>query len=409
MKEFFKVTALDRVFDHLPDLPPVSAESVDLADAAQRVLAEDISADDNLPGFPRATMDGYAVRAASTFGASESNPGLLSVKGAVAMGRPPEFGIGPGEACRIATGGMLPQGADSVVMIEHTEALDDTTLEVYRSVAPGEHVLEVGEDFRQQQRILAGGLRLRAQEIGLLAAFGRGTVRVYRRPAVAVISTGDEVVPIECRPEVGRIRDINSYTLSAMVLAAGGLPLPCGIVRDDPDALFEACRRALAAADMVLISGGSSVGTRDYTIDVLGRLPAARILVHGISIRPGKPTILARVADKSVWGLPGHVVSAMVVFKMVVQPFLDRIGGAVSSRPAVRRPLARLSRNVSSVQGRTDFIRVRRFDENGETWAEPVLGKSGLLNTMVKADGLIQVDADTEGLERGERVEIIPL
>lgn len=354
-------------------------------------------------------MDGYAVKASATFGASDGSPAYLTVKGTVSMGQTPAFSIAHGEVCRISTGGMLPEGADCVVMIEHTEMLDDTTIEVYRSVAPGQHVVEVGEDFRRGQIILEAGQYLRPQETGLLAAFGQQTVRVFRRPTIAIISTGDEVVPIDSTPVPGQIRDVNSYSLSGQVLAAGGIPVRYGIVRDNYEALYETCRDALAGSDMILLSGGSSVGVRDFTIDVLTQLPDSRILVHGISISPGKPTILANTQNKAVWGLPGHVVSAMVVFKVVVQPFIARVAGlSPSQRQAFRIP-ARLSRNIGSAQGRTDFIRVRLTRDNDEYRAEPVLGKSGLLNTMVMADGLIEIDVNTEGLDAGAEVAVIPL
>jgi molybdopterin molybdotransferase len=303
---------------------------------------------------------------------------------------------------------MLPKGADGVVMIEHAAMLDDTTVEVYRSVAPGQHVVEIGEDFREGRAILESGQYLRPQETGLLAAFGHQAVQVFQRPTIAIVSTGDEVVAVERMPAAGQIRDVNSYSLSALVQAAGGLPMRCGIVGDNYEALYGTCSDALASADMVLLSGGSSVGARDYTIDVLTHLPDSRILVHGISISPGKPTILANTQGKAVWGLPGHVVSAMVVFKVVVQPFIARVAGEDPSRRRTFRIPARLSRNIKSAQGRTDFVRVRLSADNGEYRAEPILGKSGLLNTMVLSDGLIEIDANTEGIDAGAAVAVIP-
>ncbi len=409
MLEFFKVTDLASVLKNAEAFTPVDAENVPLPESYGRVLAETISADRDLPEFLRATMDGYAVKASATFGASDGSPAYLTVKGTVSMGQTPAFSIAHGEVCRISTGGMLPEGTDSVVMIEHTEMLDDTTIEVYRSVAPGQHVVEVGEDFRRGQIILEAGQYLRPQETGLLAAFGQQTVRVFRRPTIAIISTGDEVVPIDSTPVPGQIRDVNSYSLSGQVLAAGGIPVRYGIVRDNYEALYATCRDALAGSDMILLSGGSSVGVRDFTIDVLTQLPDSRILVHGISISPGKPTILANTQNKAVWGLPGHVVSAMVVFRVVVQPFIAHVAGLSPSQRQVFRIPARLSRNIGSAQGRTDFIRVRLTRDNDEYRAEPILGKSGLLNTMVMADGLIEIDVNTEGLDAGTEVAVIPL
>jgi molybdopterin molybdotransferase len=409
MKEFFKVTDLNQVLALISEFPRSRSEILPLDQALGRVLAEDITAPDHLPEFSRATMDGYAVRASSTFGASESNPAFLRVSQTVGMGEAPTFTIGPGEACRIATGGMLPGGTDSVVMIEHTEELDETTIEIYRSVAPGQHVLEKGEDFSKNGIVLQKGQVLRPQEIGLLAAFGNETLPLHARPIVGILSTGDEVVPIAKKPLPGQVRDINSYTLAGQVAAAGGIPKTHGIVPDNRDRLYKHCIQALDCSDMLLISGGSSVGTRDYTIEILSELPASDILVHGISIRPGKPTILARVQDKIVWGLPGHVASAMVVFDVVVRPFLEHIAGRRSEALERVKIPAKLNRNIPSAQGRTDFIRVRLIHKDDGIWAEPVLGKSGLINTMVRADGLIEIDRNTEGVDKGAVVDVIPI
>jgi molybdopterin molybdotransferase len=408
MKEFFKVETIDTVLAHAAALSPVGTETIPLSECLGRVLAEDVYTDVDIPDFNRSTMDGFAVRAASTFGASEANPAYLQVRGQVEMGVSPEFSIGPGEAAKIATGGMLPQGADSVVMVEHTDAMDASTIEAYRSVAPGQHVIERGEDLRLTEPALIAGLRIRPQEVGLLAACGKVDVSVYKRPAVGIISTGDEVVAVDRVPPAGKVRDINTHTLSGQVSAAGGVPVAFGIVRDHRDDLLAKCRRALALTDMVMISGGSSVGARDFTVEVLDALPEAHILVHGISIRPGKPTILARTGGKAFWGLPGHAVSAMVVFTVVVRPFLDRLCGLTRSNRHFWVK-ATLNRNLASAQGRVDYVRVRLIDENGTLTAEPILGKSGLINTMVKADGLIAIDMNTEGLDHGATVQVMPI
>ncbi|MCP4692618.1 MAG: molybdopterin molybdotransferase MoeA, partial [Desulfobacterales bacterium] len=328
----------------------------------------------------------------------------------VAMGESPDFSVGPGEAARIATGGVLPGGADSVVMVEHAETMDETTLEVYRSVAPGQNMVEAGEDVKKGETALPAGSMPRFQETGLLAAMGRTMVSVYKKPIVGIISTGDEIVPADQTPGPGQIRDVNTYTLSGQVKAAGGIPFSHGVVGDDRDALFEKCSRALDASDMVLISGGSSVGMRDFTVEILNKLPNSEILVHGVSISPGKPTILARVGNKAFWGMPGHVVSAMVVFAVLVRPFIMHAGG-VDPGWAARKPVikARLTRNIASSQGRVDYVRVRVFEKEGVLQAEPILGASALICTMVKADGLIAVDMHTEGLDKGTEVEVTPL
>ncbi len=407
MKEFFKVTDLQQVLGYAADFPRVVTEEIPLTDALGRVLAQDIVSDINLPDFTRSTMDGYAVRAASVFGASEANPAYLTVKGTVLMGESPDFPVGPGECARISTGGMLPPGADSVAMLEHIQVPDTALIEVYRSLAPGQHVIEAGEDIRKGERILFKGLCIRPQESGLLAALGKESVKVYRKPVIAVVSTGDEIIPISDSPGPGQIRDINTYTLSDLVRESGAIPVSFGIVRDNYEMLLKTCREALAQSDMILVSGGSSVGVRDFTVEVISALPDSGILVHGISISPGKPTILARVGNKAFWGLPGHAVSAMVVFSVVVRPFIAHISGLEGRQRSFPVP-ARLSRNVSSSQGRTEYIRVKLIEKSGEIWAEPVLGKSGLIHTMVKADGLIEIGLNTEGLDKGAEVSVIP-
>lgn len=409
MQEFFKVVDIRTVYGHLQSFMPVDTEVVATHQTTGRVLAESIDAAEDLPGFSRSTMDGYAVRAASSFGSSEANPAYLMVTGSVFMGAVPDMTVGPGEAVKIATGGMLPAGADAVVMVEHTEEVDDATIEVYKSVAPGQHVILAGEDYPAGDVVLQAGLKIRAAETGLLAAVGRESATVFQQPVITIISTGDEVIPTAQVPGPGQIRDINSYSLAGMVAEAGCRPLPLGIVRDNFDDLRQACSAALAQSDMVILSGGSSVGTRDFTIQVVNSLPQSELLVHGISISPGKPTILASVDGKPVWGLPGHVVSAMVVFEKIVKPFVNRIHGLADPFPKSRGIPARLARNVPSAQGRVDFIRVRLQRVNDTLRAEPLLGKSGLINTMVQADGLIEIDSDTEGLDKDALVSVIPI
>ena len=409
MKNFFKVVDIDDVYAHRASFPVVDSEMLPLASAEGRVLAAAITADLDIPGFTRSTMDGYALQGAATFGATESNPGYLTVVGSVAMGEQPGFRVGPGEAVRIATGGMLPQGADAVMMIEHTEALDDNTIEIYKSVAPGQHVVAKGEDIALGQTLLMSGQPVRPQEAGLLAAMGCETVRVFCKPRIGIISTGDEVVPVGEVPGPGQIRDVNSTTLSAMTVAAGGQPRVYGIVQDNFERLKTTCARALAENDMVLISGGSSVGMRDFTIEAFEAQAEAQIMVHGVSISPGKPTILARSGNKPMWGIPGHITSAMVVFRVLVQPFVAYLGGLDDRFRRVFTIPCRLARNLSSAQGRVDFVRVRLEHGDGELFAEPLLGKSGLIHTMVKADGLVRIPAHVEGLDKGDRaaVEII--
>lgn len=407
-KAFFKVTSLETVLELCRSFPCVAEEIVPLEQSCGAVLSEKIVSRIDLPQFNRAGMDGYAVQARSTFGASESMPALFTVVGAVEMGEVPAVSVKAGQAVRIPTGGMLPQGADSVVMLEHAQALDERTLEVFKSVAPLQHVMETGEDFACGTVVLSKGTLVRPQEMGVLAALGETRIPVYTKPVVAIISSGDEIVPVEQTPNLSQVRDVNAHTLSGLIQASGGIPRCMGIARDDFDELNAVCRRALAEADMILISGGSSVGSRDFTIDVVRGLPQAEILVHGVSISPGKPTILARSGEKAIWGLPGQVTSAMVVFLVMVRPLLERISGRAREGLVLGHAVpAFLSRNLASVQGRQDFVRVRLVRRDNEVFAEPVLGKSGLIHTMVKADGLVSIDVNSEGLNKGTRVEVI--
>jgi len=409
MKEFFRVTELDQVLSYVDLFHPVGVEEVSIFDSVGRILAENVMAAENIPNFNRSTMDGFAIKASSSFGASEANPAYLEIKCSIGMGEKPEISIGPGEAAKIATGGMLPSGADAVVMVEHADFLDDLTIEVYKSVAPGQNVIVEGEDIERFQKILCSGQKIRPQEMGLLAAIGCQRVKVYKKPLVAIISTGDEVLPIHESPGPGQIRDINTHTLFGQIMQAGGMAKTYGIVHDNYQMLYETCKKALDESDMVLVSGGSSVGARDFTIEVLSSLPDSEILVHGITISPGKPTILAKSAGKPFWGLPGHVVSAMVVFESVTRFFLNKMVGLSPNYHQRFFYKARMTRNIGSAQGRVEFIRVRLKEENGTLWAEPILGKSGLIRTMVEADGLVAVDMNTEGLEKGEEVRVIPM
>ncbi|RJP84505.1 MAG: molybdopterin molybdenumtransferase MoeA [Desulfobacteraceae bacterium] len=414
MKDFFTVTPLEKVFAYIPAFPKTQPETIPLEIATGRVLARDIVSSEDIPGFARSTMDGYAVCAKSTFGATEGNPAYLTLCGAIPMGEAPTAPVRLGHATRISTGGMLPVGADCVVMLEYASEIDETTLEISKSVAPGTHVIFRGEDVSKGQAMLERGRKLRPQEIGLLAALGISSVSVYQKPVVGIISTGNEIVPIDSVPGPAQVRDVNSYSISSQIMEAGGRSRLFGIIRDDFAALLCTCKKALEQCDMVILSGGSSVGTRDLTIDVLNAFTDAEILVHGIPVSPGKPTILARVGSKAVWGLPGHITSAMVVFHRVVRPFVEHacgmtggMAGGINFRGFLIP--AKLSRNIASAQGRIDFVRVRLTETGDGLMAEPVLGKSGLIHTMVVADGLIEIDMNTEGLLEGTFVAVIPL
>ncbi len=407
MPELFTVltpsVAIQKLFDHLP--PSAGAESVPLHEALDRVIAESPVAPGALPAFPRSAMDGYAVRAADTFGASESLPAYLTVIGESPMGKAPAFEIGKGQTAVIHTGGMLPKGADGVVMIERTQKARENEIEVLRAIAVGENVIQIGEDVKAGKALLPAGHRLRPQDLGGLAAAGITQVRVARRPRVSILATGDEVVPADKEPASGQVRDVNTYSIAGLVKRAGGAPMPCGIVPDDFDALYRAARAALDGSDALVLSAGSSVSVRDMTSHVIDRLGKPGVLVHGVSIKPGKPTILAVCDGKPVFGLPGNPVSALVVADLFITPTLWRMQ-ALAQPTIYRLVRARLARNVASTPGREDYVQVKLVERGGELWAEPVLGKSNLIFTLVKADGLMVVPLDANGVQEGEMVEV---
>jgi molybdopterin molybdotransferase len=407
-RELFNVRtppqALDILLRHLPQR--VEAERIQTSDALDRVLAEDVSSPADLPTFRRSTMDGFAVRAGDTFGATEGLPAYLEVVDEVLMGHAPTRALSTGECARIATGGMLPDGADAVVMVEQTQEVGPTTIEALRPVAPGENVVQIGEDVRTGDAILTRGHSLRPQDLGGLVALGVTSVRVARRLRVGIVSGGDELVAPEQAPGPAQIRDINSYTLAALIRRDGHLPCLAGVVPDDHDALEQAARTALQANDVVILSAGSSVSARDMTADVVDSLGKPGVLVHGVSLKPGKPTILAVCSEKAVFGLPGNPVSCMVTYDLFVSPTLAHLSGAV--RPPRRTVTARLARNIASATGREDYVQVRlERAQDGSLEAVPIFGKSNLIFTLIRADGMLKVPLDAGGLPAGTIVEVV--
>jgi len=379
--------------------PQPVPEEVSLEQSAGRVLAADVTADTDIPGFDRSVVDGYAVRAADTTGAGDAIPAMLRWTGSIAMGQAaPAPRITTGECMYIPTGGVLPTGADAVVMVENTELAGDTVL-VRKPVAHHENVLLHDEDFSRGAVVLIAGRRLSAQDTGVLAAAGCSRVPVTKRPLIGIISTGNELVPAAALPSPGQVRDANAPMIGAYIQDCGCIPKYYGIVRDDREAFESVVMRAVAECDGVLLSGGSSKDDRDMAAAVIaGR---GEVLVHGIAIAPGKPTIIGRIFQKPVIGLPGHPASAFVVLVAIVRRMLDRMTGM--QEPVIRTVPATLAQNVPSQRGREDYVRVRL--ENG--MAAPLFGKSGLLNTIAKSDGLIRIPAGSEGLEKGANVEVI--
>ncbi|MDR0882814.1 MAG: molybdopterin molybdotransferase MoeA [Candidatus Adiutrix sp.] len=408
MSKFLTLKSADEIFEML-NFDPLPPETLPLDQALGRVLAEPFPASEDLPGFDRSTVDGFAVRARDVFGATEGLPAALEYLGECPMGDVPQLTVGPGQTARIWTGGMLPPGADGVVMLEYSRPAGDKLVELTRPAAPLENVISRGEDASCGEELLPSGRSLRPQDLGLLAALGQTEARVIRRPRAAIISSGDEVVPVTATPRPGQVRDINSHTLAALVRSAGGEARSFGLAPDHRDKLRAMVAEALDWADLVVMSGGSSAGQRDFTILVFGDLPGVEILAHGVAISPGKPLILARQGQKSLWGLPGHAAGALVCAEVFLRPLIKRLTGQTD--PEVWRAglTASLTRPVASAQGRRDYIRVSLAPPEtpgGPLQATPILGKSGLISTLVLAEALVVCPENLEGLEAGQ---IVPL
>jgi molybdopterin molybdotransferase len=379
--------------------PVCTTETVPVEQSAGRVLAADITADTDIPGFDRSVVDGYAVRSADTIGAGDAVPALLRCVGRVAMGTSDtRLAIRDSECTYIPTGGVLPAGADAAVMVEYTEEAGDTIL-VKRTVSPGENVILSNEDFSRGETVFGTGRRLSPQDAGVLAACGCVAVPVTKKPVIGIISTGNELVPVTAVPAPGQVRDANAPMLAAWLSEYGCKPVLYGIVRDEREAFEQVIARALPACDLVLLSGGSSKDDRDMTAGVIAA--HGTVLVHGIGIAPGKPTIIGRIDGRPVIGLPGHPASAFVVLVAIVRPLLDRMLGLKT--PLLRTTQATLAENIPSQRGREEYVRVRV--ERGI--ATPLFGKSGLLNTLVLSHGLVCIPAGAEGLEKGSRVDVI--
>ena len=395
--------ALARLRAALP-ARPLPAETVATPAALGRVLATGIVAPHPLPHFARSTRDGYAVRAADTVGASETLPAYLRVVGEVRMGRAPDIAIDAGEATLIHTGSALPAGADAVVMLERTQSFGADEIEVLRAVAIGENVIPLGEDLQTGDLVLPAGKRLRAQELGGLMALGITRVSIVRRPRVAIISTGDELVPPEKMPGSNQVRDLNSIAVGALIESAGAVPLRYGIVRDDAEVLSQAATRALAEADALIITAGSSASERDLTAEVINRLGEPGVLVHGVPVKPGKPTILAACQGKPVFGLPGNPVSALNTIRLFVVPVLWQLQGAQPPRAGYVR--ARLTQNIPGANGREFFVSVHLEERPDGLWAKPLLGESNLIFVLVRGDGIVLVPLGVTGLAQGTEVEV---
>ena len=381
--------------------PLGAAETVSLTAAMGRVLAEDIAATEYVPDFDRSTVDGYAVRAKDTFGCTDAIPAILPLQGEVLMGEGAEFALNPEECVAVPTGGAVPKGADSVVMVEYTEDYGDGTIGISKSVAPGQNMIFRGDDVYPGKVVLEKGRVLSSQDIGALAAIGRVQVPVAKKLKIGVISTGDELVPPEQTPGPGQVRDVNSPMLEAMLTAFGAEVINYGIVIDDEALLSEKVHKAVAECDAVLLSGGSSVGVKDAACRIIESM--GELLMHGIAIKPGKPTILGKAGSKPLVGLPGHPVAAYFITKIFILPLLCRLTGRKQESYTTT---ARVTESISANHGRAQVHCCRLESRDGALWASPIRGKSGLITTLAGADGYFVIDRDCEGLPQGAQVQV---
>ncbi len=398
--------ALKILLDNLTGIR-TSAISLPLSEAFDRILAEPVISREDLPAQARSTMDGYAVRAADTFGASESMPCYLNISGEVRMGEAPAGLVDKGCCFKIPTGGLLPAGADSVVMLEHSVPVDETMIEVIKGVGAGTNLIQKGEDIAEGTEALPEGHLLRPQDIGLLAGLGINEIKVRQKVKVGILSTGDEIIGHTKKPEPGQIRNINTLALAGLVLRAGAVYTDYGIVSDKKEIFLPAIEKAVAENDLVLFSGGSSVGVKDLGEEVIEALGPPGILVHGVTLKPGKPILIGQSGTKPIFGLPGHPVSALVCFDFFVKPAIRQLSGRVNTR---ERPkpyvMAALSRNINSAPGRRDVVRVKLIQQDTNWIAEPVLGKSGSISTLSRSDGYFVIDEDSQGAMENSPIKV---
>ena len=406
MADFFNVISPPEAIRLMSErISPVGFETVHTENAIGRTLAKRVVSEENSPSFNRSSMDGYSVRASDTYGASDSLPAYLELVGEIPMGSEAVLPLSPCEAATAYTGGMLANNADAVVMVEHTKITPSGLLEVYRPVAAGENVIMAGEDFQIGESILPAGKTIGHAELGALMSLGITSIEAYRPPKVAVISSGDELVPPKEKLTRGMIRDINLYTIGALVEGLGALPTLFPRVPDEFDELLEVGKKAMEVSDMIVFTSGSSISSRDLTAQVINKMGSPGVLIHGLSVKPGKPTILGFSGGKPIIGLPGNPVSAITIFKAVVDPLLRLISGK-KIFPRLKIVEAILNSNLPSTSGRMDYVRVQLKNKNGETFAVPVHGKSNLISTILESDGYVEIDSESSGIYKGTLLEV---
>lgn len=398
--------AIKIIDDNFSDSGPEN-EVVSIEEAIGRIAAEDLNSPEDIPDFNRSSVDGYAVISSDTFGASESLPAQLQLIGEVRMGEKPLFSLNTGQAVYVPTGGELPQNADAMVMIEYTENFNDGYIYISKASAPGSHVVFRGDDVKTGDAVIKSGTCLRPQDVGIMAALGYSRVTVRKKIRVGIISTGDEIIDINETPVGAQVRDINAYALYAGLIENGAEPKLYGIVRDDFNSIRNAAEEALSHSDVVLISGGSSAGARDETCKVINSLGSPGVLVHGIAVKPGKPTILGKIGRKAVIGLPGHPASAYVIFKVFGGHLLNVMNGRRADHGMALR--AEMACNYPSNNGREEFLPVELKKVDSKLFAYPVFGKSGMISLLTSANGYVHISRGSEGINKGNEVEVVPI
>lgn len=404
--ELFKVVSVEEAKEIISNSFEfeIGSEKVSILESTDRICFEDVKAKCNIPEFKRSTVDGFAVNSRDVFGANEAVPSILLLKGEVLMGKLPPTNIeGGGECLYVPTGGMLPENADAMVMIEYSHKLDENTVLIYSPVAQGDNVIQVGEDISTEDFVIRKGEKLRPYEIGVLASMGIGEVQVYKTPRVAIISTGDEIVPCQAKPELGEVRDINTYLLWSLLIEDGLQPISYGIIKDDYELLKNTVDKAFEECDIVLISGGSSVGKKDQTLKVISSYEDGEILAHGIAIKPGKPTIIGKRGEKIVFGLPGHPLACSIIYKILVKDYIDKLQCHSEKKYGIS---AVMSINYHKAKGREEYLPVAIEDSDDKVIAKPVFGKSGLITVFSRAWGYIKIDKNVEGVKEGQIVEV---
>ena len=384
----------------------LDTESMKIEEALGRITAEPVIAEENLPTFPRSSMDGYALSAQDSYGASESMPAYIEVTGEVLMGEMPKGRVEKGCCYKIPTGGIVPDGADSVVMFEHTVPVDETLIEVVKSVGEGGNINRPGDDIAIGETAIETGTKLRAQELGVLAGLGFAEVKVYRKVRIGVLSTGDEIINHTEKLTSGKIRNINSITIAAEASSHAAEITDYGIVSDNKTTFLKTIEKAVSENDIVIFSGGSSVGMRDLGEQVIEQLGPPGVLVHGTALKPGKPIILGMSDTTALVGLPGHPVSALTCFNLFVAPAIRQLSGVRTRQQNLPYIEATLTRNINSAAGRRDIVRVSLKNHKNSYQATPVLGKSGSISVLSKADGYFTIEEASQGVSEGDTVKV---